>query len=85
MSVIGLHWLSITNQHPHAENQHVVGGGRVGFWLLTNRQENQQATPSIALSIGSQLLVRDQQPITTDEMTNTILSNIISVTLAFPT
>ena len=38
MSFIGLHWLSITNQHPHAESQHVVDGGRVSRLLVADQQ-----------------------------------------------
>ena len=57
MSVIDLCWLSVTSQQLHAENQQVVGWGRVGCWLQTYRQKDQQPTLNIALSFGSLLSV----------------------------
>ena len=67
VSVVGLCWLSVTNQQPQAENQQVVGWGRVGCWLQTDRQKDQQPTLNIALSFGSRLLVSDQQPTKTGD------------------
>ena len=67
VSVISLCCLSVTNQQHQAENQQVVGQGRIGCWLQTDRQKDQQPTLNIALSFGSRLLVSDRQPTKTND------------------